>query len=151
MTAPNAPRPVTLFDCLCRRLFLALGLGALLAAGAAVGVWFGLLGPSRTVRTRLLVPPGRSVVKNGPVLDHQQHQRNEIALARSAVVLSTALRNPAVAKLVGTVIPDTIEPVVWLEQNVQVDFSVAPEIMQISMSGTKADELKVLVGAIRDA
>jgi hypothetical protein len=146
-----APRPDTLLRCLRRRLILAAFLAIPLAVVAGIGVWLGAPEPKHTVRTRLHVPPGRSVGKNGPVLDHQQHQRNEIALARSAVVLSAALRDPAAAKLVGTVITDTIEPAVWLEQNVQVDFSVAPEIMQISMAGTQTDELKVLVGAIREA
>src|SRR4051812_12006357 len=60
--APNppsaAPRPETLFGCFCRRLFLALGLGALLAAGSAAGVWVGTPGPKHTVRTRLRNPPG---------------------------------------------------------------------------------------------
>ena len=63
-----------------------------------------------------------------------------VARAKSAIVLSAALRDPAVAKL--SVFAGQADAVAWLEQNVHVDFSISAETMQISMSGTRTDELK---------
>src|SRR5262249_27689214 len=46
---------------------------------------------------------------------------------------------------------EMMDPDEWLEKEVQVDFSVAPEIMRISMRGTETEELKVIVKAVYKA
>ncbi|HEY7426057.1 MAG TPA: polysaccharide biosynthesis tyrosine autokinase, partial [Gemmataceae bacterium] len=43
------------------------------------------------------------------------------------------------------------EPVEWLEKEIQADFSVAPEVLRIIMSGDKPDQLVVLADAIVQA
>lgn len=77
------------------------------------------------------------------------HQRNQIALARSRLVLVSALRDPKVANL--STIVNRVEPVEWLETLLKVDFNTAPDIMTISMGGAKPEELAVLVNAVTDA
>src|SRR5262249_41618309 len=48
-------------------------------------------------------------------------------------------------------ITNMLEPVDWIEQQVRVDFTVAPEILRISMRGTNTAELAALVDAVREA
>ena len=77
------------------------------------------------------------------------HQRNQIVLCKSRPVLSAALRDPKVANL--SLLADKLDQLEWLEKEVHIDFSVAPEIMRISMRGLDTDALIPLVNAIRDA
>jgi len=144
----QTPNLLNLLLCLRRRLVMALSLGVILGAVAAAGAWlFGPV-PKHLVKTLLRVPPGSFyVVRTSEVMpDIAMHQRNQVALAKSRLVLTTALRQPAVASL--PVLADIIDPVAWLEKEVQVDFSIAPEIMRISISGKETEDLVKLVNAI---
>jgi hypothetical protein len=105
------------------------------------------------VRTLINVPPERPsfLATREVVPDLASHQRNQMALARSQFVLQHALKDPKVANLRMLQDINPLERAEWLEKQIQVDFTVAPEIMKISMRGTNTDELKVLVTAVRDA
>jgi hypothetical protein len=107
--------------------------------------------PSPQVRTLIWVPPVRFFLLRGsePPPELGNHQRTQAALVKSRLVLNSALRDPKVANL--PLIASQVEPVEWLEKEVQVDFSVAPEIMRISMAGVNTEDLEVLVNAIRVA
>jgi capsular exopolysaccharide synthesis family protein len=59
------------------------------------------------------------------------------------------LHDPKVGKL--SVVQQRTEPIEWLETQVEGDFSVAPEILRISMKGDKAEQLIILVDAIAQA
>ncbi len=141
----------------CRRnpavasLSAGLVTGLILAAAAGIGVYFFMPVPKPTARTLLRVPPQRGIVfrQGGANGDLQNHQRTQVALLRSRLVLNRALRDPQVAKL--SIVQQQIEPVEWLEKEVEGDFSVAPEILRISMKGDKPEQLIVLVDAIAQA
>jgi succinoglycan biosynthesis transport protein ExoP len=134
-----------------RRWFLRL-VGAV-AVGVVVATVTGALLPKPwpTVRTLLRIPlPTPILVRGGASLpDLPSHQRNQIALCKSRLVLGSALRDPTVRNL--PVLAEQIEPIAWLEREVQVDFSIAPEIMRIAMTGMETSDLVVLVNAIREA
>jgi capsular exopolysaccharide synthesis family protein len=123
----------------------------LLAGVAGPATWYFAPPPKHQVQT-LFNLPARSpflprVIDAGPEL--LTHQRNQVALCKSRLVLQSALRAENVGNL--SLVVDKIDPVAWLEKEVQVDFSVAPEIMRISMGGMETDELVILVNAIREA
>jgi capsular exopolysaccharide synthesis family protein len=145
-TPPNA---VALLKALRRRWPLALGLGLLLAALLGPGTWL-LLPPSKHfVRTLIYLPPPRAVVPGFAVhgaSNLDAHQRTQVALVKSRLVLNAALRNPDVAHL-GVILAQP-EPVEWMEGSVQADFAQAPDILRIHMSGENPDELRTIVDAV---
>jgi succinoglycan biosynthesis transport protein ExoP len=147
----RAPDPLLLLKALQRRWLLAATLGLLVAAAAGSGVFFFMPPPKHTVRALLHVPPPRGVVfkQGGSYADLPNHQRTQVAMLRSRLVLNSALRDPKVAKL--SIVQEQIEPVEWLEKEIEGDFTVAPEIMRISMKGDKSEQLIVLVDAIAKA
>lgn len=134
-----------------RRWMLALSLGLLCAGTAAAATWFLVPPPKHSARTLLYVPPIR------PFLFHTQealprledHQRTQVAMIKSRLVLNSALREPKVAQL--SVVTQEVEPIDWLEKEIKVDFSTAPEVLRIMMVGDRPEELTVLVDAIRKA
>jgi capsular exopolysaccharide synthesis family protein len=150
--SPNATlNALALFQAFRRRWLLALSVGIVCAALAATGTYFFLPPPKHNVRTLLVVPPGSPFLfKTAEAIpDLASHQRTQVAMIKSRLVLNSALRDPEVARL--KVVESRVEPVEWLEKEVQVDFSVAPEILRISMSDHTTAELVVLVNAIRTA
>jgi hypothetical protein len=134
-------------------MVIGVGLGVLLACLAGIGTWLFAPHPKHVVRTLINVPTDRGgqilQVRSEGVTDQGSHQRNQMAMARSRVVLDSALRDPKVANLPTVV--NMLDPVEWLEKEVLTDFSVAPEILKISMRGMETAELVVLVNAIREA
>jgi polysaccharide biosynthesis transport protein len=145
---PNPPRPGAAATPRPRRRWRPGLLLALVVGAAAAGTtWFLLPVPRPTVHTTLRVPQGSFFGE--PVRDPESARRTQVALVRSRLVLNAALRDPEVAKL--SVIAEQVEPVEWLEKEVQADFSVAPEVLRISMQGNNTDELEKVVKAVRDA
>jgi capsular exopolysaccharide synthesis family protein len=144
-----APNAATLFRSLRRRLVLAILLGVFIATVVGAGVWSFAPPPKHNVRTLVDVPPDTFMFTIERSADYGSHQRNQAALAKSRLVLNAALRDPSVANL--SVIANKLEPVEWLEQQVMVDFSVAPTILKISMNGLETADLEKIVNAIRKA
>lgn len=150
LTAP--PTPLVLLKSLRRRLAIALLLGVTLALVSGTATWFLAPTPKHSVRTVLRVPPPSSyygLKTNEERMDLASHQQTQKAMCRSRLVLNSALRDPEVANL--PLILDQIEPVAWLEKEIQVDFSIAPDIMKISLNGMETDQLRLLVNAVRRA
>jgi polysaccharide biosynthesis transport protein len=145
----NTPNVVGILQALRRRWALALTLGLLGASVAASAVWMSQKALF-TARTLLLVHSSQPVIlsnirNNQP--DFANYQRTQIALVKSRFVLNAALRNPKVAAL--PVIQEKLDPVAWLEKEIQVDFGVAPEILRIALTGEDPEELKKIVDAVR--
>ncbi len=142
---------LALLKALRRRWPLALGVGLLLALAAAPTAWF-LVPPSKhTVRTLIHVPPNKPWLLRtvDGVPDLPNHQRTQVALMKSRLVLSAALADKEVRAL--PTVAEQVDAVEWLEKEVQADFSVAPEILRIAISGDRADDLVKLVNALREA
>jgi succinoglycan biosynthesis transport protein ExoP len=149
----NAPTPASLFRCLQRRLVLAVFLGLILGGVAAGGAWLFAPEAKHTVRAVILVPARhelagvRGLDGAGVGLDLGSHQKNQMALVRSRGVLGKALADSAVARL-PLVQEKGLDAVQWLEREVHVDFTLAPELMKISMQGLDTKALEVIVNAI---
>jgi len=80
------------------------------------------------------------------------YQRSQIAAVKSRFVISAALkqRDPdTIANL--AIIQEKPDPIQWLEKELQVDFSVSPEQMRISLRGDNTGEMKLLVNAVTKA
>jgi polysaccharide biosynthesis transport protein len=147
-TQPNA---LALLKALRRRWLPASTVGLLLAAALGAAAWFLVPPPKHTVRTLVRVPskPWTPLPVPAAAPDLNTHQRNLVALLKSRFVLNAALRDPKIANL--PVFPEGSEPVEWLEQEIKADFSLAPEILRIELSGDQTEELKALVTAIQKA
>lgn len=155
--AVSAPPPpaslnaLTLLRALQRRWALALGAGLAGAVLTGALAWAFLPASKFSARTLLRVPPESKflLATSEPVPDLGNHQRTQLSLVKSRLVLNSALKDPKVSQL--SVVQGQVEPVQWLEKNIQADFSVAPEIMRIWVTGDKPDELVALVDGIREA
>jgi capsular exopolysaccharide synthesis family protein len=146
----SRPNALALAKALRRRWLLASLLGILAAALAGLGTWI-FVPQKHMALTLVQVPQPFALVidPRGPHTDLYAHQRNQISLVKSRLVLNKALSNPKVAEL--SVVREQTDPLDWLERRVQADFSIAPESMRISMTGDKPEELVTVVEAIRDA
>ncbi len=142
------PNLLGLLVALRRRWLLAVSLGLLLAPAAA-GVVYMLRPITFTAKTTLHVDssPKRFAFDIGEGRgDFSNYQRVQIALVKSRLVLNTALRDAKVEKL--ALVQQQEDQVAWLEKEIQADFSTAPEILRISMTGEDAKALPAIVDAV---
>jgi succinoglycan biosynthesis transport protein ExoP len=145
------PNALSLLRALRRCWMPAAVVAIVCAAGATTAAWY-LLPPSRLqARTLLQVSPGRTFLfrtaEQVPALG--DFQRTQVALVKSRMVLNTALKRPGVGTL--GIVQEHAEPIEWLEKELLADFSLAPEVLRIALSGDNAEDLKKVVTAIRDA
>src|SRR5262249_43361439 len=146
------PNALGLLQALRRRWLLALSC-SLLAAGLGAGLtWWLLPPPKQSARTLLSVNSNRPVVlfpTHEPTPEFATYQKTQVALIKSRLVLNAALRQPGAAEL--SVIRQQRDPVAWLESELQVDYTLGPEVLRIALTGDRPDELAVLVNAVTDA
>jgi capsular exopolysaccharide synthesis family protein len=167
-----------LMRALQRHWMLAFSLGLVVAVGSAAAAWYFLPPAKHTARVLLRVHSVPQTVMFREVYaptDFSAYQRTQIALVKSREVLTAAISNKAFVPdqvRIGTGNDDTAnvvdvselsmirtlrekrgsdEVVNWLERELQVDFSVGPELLRIALSGDQPEELKILVAAVRDA
>jgi capsular exopolysaccharide synthesis family protein len=149
--APSQRSQTTLLDLLAalrRRWLLALSLGLLLGLPVAAGLWF-FSSNAYTARTLLHVDSQQPIlIKETPEarVDFAHYQRTQLALVKNRNVLKAALKNPKVQGL--DLVQRQLDPVTWLEKQIGADFSVAPEVMRITISGTEPDQLLALLEAV---
>ena len=135
-----------------RRWFPAVFLGIVLAAAAAVAVWF-LYIPQYTATALIRVAASSQSVlfpandRGGASFDI--YKATQLEYLRSRFVLVAALRQPEVARLPS--IQEQLDPVQWVAQNLNVRFPGNSEFMNVSFSSPRAEETAVLVNAIVDA
>jgi polysaccharide biosynthesis transport protein len=132
-----------------RRYYLILPLAVL---GAAVATWLAseyLATPSYTARTFLRVADQPGILANGAIRgDVSAFQKSQLAIVKSRYVLRLAcdqLKGRNLDMLQGG------DPVPTLEKDLKADFSVAPDIMQITLKGESGEEVTAVLDAIRDA
>ncbi|SIN67723.1 capsular exopolysaccharide family [Singulisphaera sp. GP187] len=144
--------PIALLKALRRRWPLAVGAGLLGGVVLAVVTYFVVPPAKYTARSMLHVnsTQPRILLKVGEnESDYVAYQRTQLALLKSRLVLSTALKDPEVAKL--EVIAKVVDPIEWLEKELQVDFASGSEILRISINGEKPQVPMLLVNAITQA
>src|SRR5262245_36177043 len=61
--------------------------------------------------------------------DRQRHARQQIAVARSRLVIGSALRDPKVNNL--ACLKDHLEPIEWVEARLKIDYSADSEILYV--------------------
>jgi len=136
-----------------RRWVLALGLGIVGSALAGVAGWF-LLEPHFTATGYLRIASSEPKLVSSPgpqggTADFEVYKRTQKELILGRYVLNAALRSPKAAEIPH--VRKHLDPVVWLAEEIKVDFPGNAEIMSISMSGEKAEEIATLVNAVVDA
>lgn len=147
--APDLPG---LLKALRRRWLLAMSIGLVLSASAAAAVWC-LLSPNYTAFAQLYV------AANSPYVVYQNrdegrgefltYMRTQAARVRSRFVLSAALKREEVRLL--DVIQQQPEPLLYLEENLQVQFAEGSEIMTVTMTGLEPAPLIAIVNAVTQA
>src|SRR5207245_6677801 len=124
----------------------------LFAVIAGVAGWYLMPPPKYTARTLLhveAIPPAVAFQIGENRADFFTYQRTQMALIKTRLVLTAAVHHPEVRELQCVV--NQLDPVQWLEKELQVDFKIATEILIISMSGDGPEELKALVNAVKRA
>jgi capsular exopolysaccharide synthesis family protein len=149
-TLTAKPNFLSLLLALRRRWLLALSLGVVCATVAGAAAVYFLPPAKYTVRTLMRLPAG-SYLGRPEAGGNPTDQRTHVALIRSRWVLSSVLKEPKVAALGIVKAEAEPNPIEWLEKEVQADFSIAPDILKISMSGDNAGELTTLVDELRKA
>ena len=81
--------------------------------------------------------------------DFPTYLKTQMALIRSRFVLNAALRRPGVSEL--SIVRQQKVPVEWLEKTIAIDTYNSPEILRISMIGDQAEEIALMVNAVKDA
>lgn len=159
-TVPNsvAPRLAAspslrvLLQALRRRWLLGCVVAVLATVSAGGAAWLFLPTPKYLAQTLLHVeasPPSIVYQRGESKTDFQSYQRTQVALVKSRFVLNAALRDPEVVSL--SLVRDPIDPIGWVQRELVVDFSIAPEILRVALTGDQPEEMKVLVAKITKA
>jgi polysaccharide biosynthesis transport protein len=143
--------PFAILHALRRRWPLALVLGVL-AAAVAAPLGYYLLPEKHTANTLLYVQAREpSILFPGQEVAYAfaNYQRAQTAMVKSRMVLNAALRQLQAKDL--RLVREKTDALQWLEKDVAADFKTAPEILRISLTGSKPDDLAAVVDAIREA
>ncbi|MEM9186271.1 MAG: polysaccharide biosynthesis tyrosine autokinase [Planctomycetota bacterium] len=159
---PSAPRAdvirggvdaASLFHSFRRRWLLALGMGVLLGAAAAIGLYIAFPVSSSAVALFRVDSKQETIFKK---LEEDSgfdiFRRTQVVAIKSPFVLSAALESPTLADVT---IFDDIEPenrISWLASELKVRFPQDSEYLEISLTGTaNPDELVAVVDAVSTA
>lgn len=139
-----------LFHAARRRWRLALLLGLVMAA---LTCWAGAswIPSNGTARTLLHVSAHRPVLLYETPenrTDFNIYQREQIGILKSRVVLNNALERLRRESPGAVFSPDTIP---WLEKDLQADYTIAPEILRVTLHGDDPQQLLPLLNAVADA
>jgi len=134
-----------------RRWPLAITLGLICAASAAVPAWLLIRDRYTSVALLHISSVEQQLVFADPQSSNtfEIYKNTQQQKLTSERVLIPALRQPEIAKL--TIAQSQDDPVRWLAGKLRVDFPGNAEIMRISLTDTQTDEVGVLVGAVVEA
>lgn len=137
-----------------RRWLLVLGLGSVLAAGAAAGAWF-VLAPKYTAYALIHVAAqtpktvGLTADPTESKSDFGTYQRLQAAMLKSRYVLNAVLNRDEVRRL--NLEERETNAVLWLDDELKVDMKDGSELITLSLSGPNPDEAVTLVNAVTQA
>lgn len=142
----------TFLHALRRRWILATSMGLVAALASAIALWW--LFPESTTATALFqVSSEQPVVFTDTGNSDQKFeilQKTQLALLNSHFVLQAAVRDPAISSL--SMFAGEPDPVIWLQDNLQVSFPQQSEILSISLTGDEPPhELRQVVDAVAKA
>ena len=143
------PDAVGLLKALRRRLGLALGLG-FLAAIVLGGTGYALIPRAKYTATASLhvaTRPKRIIFdpQEGGT-DYRTYQKTQTTLLKNRKVLAHALAKPEVAAL--STLRQEDDPAEWLETNLKADFPGGSEVLVVSLSGDRPEDLSKIVNAV---
>jgi capsular exopolysaccharide synthesis family protein len=142
----------TFLHALRRRWLLALCMGSVMAVATALAMWF--LFPESSSATALFQVSDKSEAIFDITHESDQNydtlKKTQLALLKSNFVLTAAIRNPGIASL--SALAGRADPVVWLQDNLVVEFPQNGQILSISLSGNElSEDLVALVDAVAKA
>src|SRR3954469_21424254 len=143
----------TFLHAMRRRWLLALCMGTVVAASAAIALWF--IFPESSSATALFEVSNEQtgifdISRNRTIQDFDILKKTQLAKLKSNYVLTAAVRNPGIASL--SALAGESDPVEWLQENLTVDFPQNGEILSISLSGDElSEDLVRLVDAVANA
>ena len=142
--------PAQVLHALRRRWLIAIPIALAMAAIVSVGAESQLT-PIYSARTLLHVSADRPILLYdilGGRTDTANHQRMQIATVKSKLIRESVVRELAPRNL--ATLQSRADPVRWLEKEIVADYSVAPEILRVTMKGSEPDDLLVILNSIRD-
>jgi len=137
-----------------KRFSLVLFVLALIITGGGYVAWKMLYPAKYKAQARLLVaarPPMvlfHTVETEGKE-DYKRYQNTQQALVKSQLALNAALRDREVSRY--RLVRDQVDPIRWLQDNLNVEFIAESELMEISLTGEDPQELAGLVNAVKKA
>jgi succinoglycan biosynthesis transport protein ExoP len=140
-----------LLRALKRRWFLALSLGSVCAAAVAAAVYC-LMPPKYTAFTQIhldSIPPFFLTPDPDAARQFNMYQSTQAAKLKSRFVLNAALRRDDVRAL--PTVQAQAEPVLWLEDELKVEFKEGQEFLTLTMSLPEPDAVVTIVGAVAQA
>jgi capsular exopolysaccharide synthesis family protein len=75
--------------------------------------------------------------------------KTQTAILKTRLVLAAALRQPQIARL--PEVSSQADPLAWLEKNLEVETTLGAEILCVSLSGDRPDEVAAVLNAVADA
>src|SRR4051812_14421436 len=142
----------TFMHALRRRWILALGMGLIIGASAALALW--ILVPESSSATALFEVriKQESIMRDAnqqSTQDYEILKKTQLALLKSKFLLTSALRDPSIAAL--SILAGERDKEEWLQEHLDVEFPQNGEILSISLSGTPAEDLVLLVNSVAQA
>lgn len=145
----STPDALALLKALRRRWVLALGMGLLLAGIAGGVVWYLVPQAKYTASATLQVFTNPKRIMFDPrenAADYHTYQRTQVALVKNRKILAHALRKPEVAEL--ETIRKQGDAEEWLATQLRADFPGGSEILEISLSDDRPDDVAKVVNAV---
>src|SRR3954451_20534187 len=155
-SAPNVLRggmdANTFLHALRRRWVLALSMGLVIGASAALALW--LFFPESSSATALFEVriKQESIMRDAnqqSTQDYEILKKTQLALLKSKFLLTSALRNPSIAAL--SILAGERDKEEWLQEHLDVEFPQNGEILSISLTGSPPEDLEKLVDAVAQA
>jgi hypothetical protein len=110
-------------------------------------------GPNVYATVRIVKVPPYILSTPPPVVsredDFENYRLTQAAMVKSRTTLNAALHDPTVAPL--SVVKDQGDLIAWLQDNLKVDFQLAPEVMRVGLDGGQPEEMVILVDAVVNA
>jgi succinoglycan biosynthesis transport protein ExoP len=147
----SAPNVFALLNALRRRWLLAVGCGFALAVLAATATWFfpGLTPSTVYSQVRISSSPTNLVFQPNEILDFEKYQKVQSALVKRPSALEAAVA--ALREQDADLLAQQSDPVSWLERQLVIEFGANPEMMKITLKGSRPAELLPVVQAVAEA
>jgi capsular exopolysaccharide synthesis family protein len=142
----------TFLHALRRRWVLALSMGMLIGAAAAIALWFAFPESSSATALFEVRQEQDSIIHDATkrsTPDFDILKKTQLALLKSKFLLTSAIRDPGIASL--SILAGERDKEEWLQEHLDVEFPVNGEILSISLTGKPPEDLVALVDAVAEA